>query len=497
MELYLKVRVACDGGMSQREASRHFGISRDTVRKMMTYSVPPGYRRQAPVRRPKLEAFIPIIDGWLEGDRTVPRKQRHTAKRVFDRLRDEHGFAGGYTIIKDYMRERGRRGQEVFVPLAHPAGHGQADFGEAVVVIGGVEQKAHFFVLDLPHSDACYVRAYPAAVAEAWVDGHVQAFAFFGAVPQSIVYDNDRCLVAKILPDGTRKRATLFSGFLSHYLVRDRYGRPGKGNDKGSVEGLVGYARRNFMVPIPCFATWDDFNLWLEDQCRKRQGDRLRGENETIGERLQRDLAAMRPLPASPFDACDQASGRVSSQALVRYRTNDYSVPVAHGHHDVWIRGYVDEVVIGCGGETIARHPRSYEREEVVFDPLHYLPLIEQKINALDQAAPLQGWELPEAFATLRRLMEARMGKQGRRAYVQVLRLLESFDLADLHAAVKQALHLGAVSFDAVKHLVLCRAERRPPKLDLDIYPYLPRATVEKTSAKAYMRLLDREGEPA
>nr|WP_281406770.1 IS21 family transposase [Aminobacter sp. MDW-2] len=493
----MKVRVACDGGMSQREAARHFGISRDTVRKMMAYSVPPGYRRQAPVRRPKLEAFILIIDRWLDEDRTVPRKQRHTAKRVFDRLRDEHGFTGGYTIIKDYMRDRERRGQEMFVPLAHPAGHAQADFGEAMVVIGGVEQKAHFFVLDLPHSDACYVRAYPGAVAEAWVDGHIHAFAFFGAVPQSIVYDNDRCLVAKILPDGTRKRAALFSGFLSYYLIRDRYGRPGKGNDKGSVEGLVGYARRNFMVPIPRFASWDAFNLWLEEQCSKRQGDRLRGESETIGERLQRDLAAMRPLPASPFEACDQASGRVSSQALVRYRTNDYSVPVAFGHQDVWIRGYVDEVVIGCGGEIIARHPRSYEREEVVFDPLHYLPLIEQKINALDQAAPLQGWELPEAFTTLRRLMEARMGKQGRRAYVQVLRLLESFDLADLHAAVKQALHLAAISFDAVKHLVLCRAERRPPRLDLDIYPYLPRATVETTSAKAYMRLLDREEEPA
>jgi len=483
--------------MSQREASRHFGISRDTVRKMMAYSVPPGYRRQAPVRRPKLDPFIPIIDQWLEADRTVPRKQRHTAKRVFDRLRDEHGFTGGYTIIKDYMRDRERRGQEMFVPLAHPAGHAQADFGEAVVVIGGVEQKARFFVLDLPHSDACYVRAYPAAVAEAWVDGHIHAFAFFGAVPQSIVYDNDRCLVAKILPDGTRQRASLFSGFLSHYLIRDRYGRPGKGNDKGSVEGLVGYARRNFMVPIPHFASWDAFNLWLEEQCRKRQGDRLRGESETIGERLLRDLAAMRPLPASPFEACDQASGRVSSQALVRYRTNDYSVPVAFGHQDVWIRGYVDAVVIGCGGEIIARHPRSYERKEIVFDPLHYLPLIEQKINALDQAAPLQGWELPEAFTTMRRLMEARMGKQGRRAYVQMLRLLESFDLADLHAAVKQALHLGAISFDAVKHLVLCRAERRPPRLDLDIYPYLPRATVEKTSARAYMRLLDREEEPA
>jgi hypothetical protein len=304
--------------------------------------------------------------------------------------------------------------------------------------------------------------------------------------------------VAKILPDGTRKRARLFSGFLSHYLIRDRYGRPGKGNDKGNVEGLVGYSRRNFMVPIPQFATWHAFNIWLEEQCRKRQRDRLRGENETIGERLQRDLAAMRALPASPFDACDQASAKVTSQSLVRYKTNDYSVPVAYGHQDVWVRGYVDEVVIGCHGEIIARHPRSWEREDVVFDPVHYLPLIEQKINSLDQAAPLQGWDLPEEFATLRRLMEARMNKHGRREYVQVLRLMESFELADLHAAVKKAIELGAIGFDAVKHLILCRVERRPPRLDLSIYPYLPKATVETTSAKSYMRLLDGvDGEEA
>ena len=155
-------------------------------------------------------------------------------------------------------------------------------------------------------------------------------------------------------------------------------------------------------------------------------------------------------------------------------------------------------MVIGCRGEIIARHPRSWEREDVVFDPVHYLPLIEQKINALDQAAPLQGWDLPDEFATLRRLMEGRMAKHGRREYVQVLRLLESFDFADLHAAVKQAIQLGAIGFDAVKHLVLCRVERRPPRLDLSIYPYLPRATVEKTSAKAYMRLLSSDaGEAA
>jgi transposase len=139
---------------------------------------------------------------------------------VFERLRDEHAFTGGYTIVKDYIREHRRRGREMFVPLHHPPGHAQADFGEAVVMIGGVERTAHFFAFDLPHSDASFVRAYPAATAEAWVDGHVHAFAFFGRVPQSVLYDNDRCLVTRILPDGTRKRARLFSGFLSHYRKR-------------------------------------------------------------------------------------------------------------------------------------------------------------------------------------------------------------------------------------------------------------------------------------
>jgi transposase len=476
--------------MSARRAALHFGISRDSVRKMLSFSVPPGYRRTAEIKRPKLDGFTEIIDAWLAEDQGRNRKQRHTAKRVLERLRDEHGFSGGYTIVKDYIRARERRGREMFVPLSHPPGHAQADFGEAMAIIGGVEQKAHFFAFDLPHSDACFVRAYPAATSEAWVDGHVHAFTFFGRVPMSVLYDNDRCLVASILPDGTRKRAKLFSGFLSHYLIRDRYGRPGKGNDKGGVEGLVGYARRNFMVPVPRFASWDEFNAWLEERCRRRQADTLRGHGETIGQRLDRDLEAMADLPAAPFDACDQTSGRVSSQALVRYKTNDYSVPVAYGHRDVWLRGYVDRVVIGCRGEIIARHPRSYDREDMVFDPIHYLPLLEKKINALDQAAPLAEWDLPPEFQTLRRLMEARMLKAGRREYVQVLRLLETFDLDDLHVAVRTALRMGTIGFDAIKHLVLCQIEKRPPKLDLDVYPYLPRANVETTSAASYMCLI-------
>ena len=262
----------------------------------------------------------------------------------------------------------------MFVPLSHPPGHAQADFGEADAIIAGVKYRAHFFVMTLPHSDACFVAAYPAATTEAWLDGHNRAFVFFGGVPQSILYDNDKCLVSRILSDGTRQRTRAFSGLQSHYLFEDRYGRPGK--------------------------------------------------------------------------------------------------------------------VIGCGAGIIARHPRSYDREDMVFDPIHYLALLEHKIGALDQAAPLAGWELPDAFPTLRRLLEARMGKAGKREYVQVLRLLETFDLEVLHGAVKDALRLGAIGYDAVKHLVLCRIERRPPKLDLDIYPYLPRANVATTAAASYMSLL-------
>jgi len=399
-------------------------------------------------------------------------------------------FTGGYTIVKDYVRSQKRGSKEMFVPLSHPAGHAQADFGEALVVIGGVEQKAYFFAFNLPHSDACYIRAYQAANTEAWLDGHVHAFAFFGSVPQSILYDNDRCLVAKIMPDGTRKRTQRFSALLSHYMIDDRYGRPGKGNDKGKVEGLVGYARRNFMVPMPRFASWDAFNEYLEEPCLARQEDILRGPKASIGERLEADLAAMQELPAAPFEACDLQSGQVTSTSMVRYRGNDYSVPVAYGHRDVWIKGFVGRVVIGCVAEVIAAHPRSYESGDMVYDPVHYLPLIEHKIMAFDQAAPLQGWELPDAFATIQRLLEARQGKTGKREYVQVLRLLERFEMEELHGAIKDALRMGAISFDAIKHLVLCRVEHRPPRLDLDTYPFLPRMNVATTSASAYMSLL-------
>ena len=187
-----------------------------------------------------------------------------------------------------------------------------------------------------------------------------------------------------------------------------------------------------------------------------------------------------------PFGVTDVTLG--SSQALVRYETNDYSVPVEYGHRQVLLKAFVWEVVISCSSEVIARHPRSYDREEMIFNPLHYLALLEQKTNALDQAAPLQGWQLPEEFLELRRQMEARLGKRGRREYVQVLRLLETFSMAEVGAGVRQALRFPAISFDAVKHLVLCSIEQRPARLDLENYPHLPLAKVALTRAADYQQ---------
>ena len=241
---------------------------------------------------------------------------------------------------------------------------------------------------------------------------------------------------------------------------------------------------------MPSFQSFEALNAHLEQRCLERMDAQLRGHTETIGQRMERNLDARLPRPAVPYDACDKQASRVSSLSLVRYKTNDYSAPVAFGHRDVLVKGYVAEVVISCGAAVIARHPRSYERDDFVFDPIHYLPQLEQKTAALDQAAPLQGWQLPEEFATLRRLLESRMGRRGKREFVQVLRLLETFSHQEVHHAVQDALRLGAISFDAVKHLLLCRLEGRPPRLDLDLYPYLPRVSVKTTSARDYMALL-------
>ena len=284
VELYAAVRLAVvDEGLSHHEAGRRFGIDRRTVKKMLSYSAPPGYRRTKPVRRPKLDGFTGIVDAILEADTDpdVPRKQRHTAHRIFERLRDEHGFSGGYTIVKDYVRSRRQSTREAFVPLHHPPGHAQVDFGEATVEVGGRREKVAFFCLILPHSNVWFVKAYPRETTEAFLDGHVSAFAFLGGVPRSILYDNTTLAVARILGDGTRRRTQAFAHLQSHYLFRDRFGRPGcqrrlKIRPKGGAKD--------------CHLGW-----WSDLGVRLGVGDAVRGFFGGSGQRSHAELKRSAP----------------------------------------------------------------------------------------------------------------------------------------------------------------------------------------------------------
>lgn len=497
VDLYAKVRRAVMvEGISAREAARRFGLSRKTIAKMLEHAVPPGYqRKEAPVS-PKLGPFIGIIHQILMDDRQVLKKQRHTAQRIFERLRDEHGYPGGYTVVREFVAKERLRQQEAFIPLAHPPGQAQVDFGQADIYLNGVLTRIHYFCLDLPHSDAIFVKAYPAETTEAFQDGHACAFIWLGGVPRSILYDNTKIAVARILRGGKRECTKAFKELRSHYLFESRFGRPAKGNDKGKVEGLVGYVRRNFMVPLPRVSSLDELNQRLLEKCNKRQQAVLRGHKESIAQRLVRDRQQLLPLPA-PFDCCEKVATRVNSLSLVRYRCNDYSVPSRYAHQSVLVRGYVDRVEIACASEVIARHARCYDKQSFIYDPLHYLALLEKKPNALAQAAPLQHWSLPHEFDRLRRLLEARLGRAGRKEYIQVLRLMETFGEEEVAVAIEQALRLSAISYDAVKHLVLAQYERRIPRLDLSAYPFLPQAEVGMTDARAYLALLSQRAQEA
>ena len=291
MELYVAVRlVVVDEGLSHHEAVRRFGIDRRTAKKMLSYS--------APVRRPKLEGFTGVI---LETDRVEPRKQRHTVQKIFERLRDAHGFTGSYTIVKDNARSRRQSARGAFVPRHHPLGHAQVDVGEAVVDLRGQRETVAFLCLTLPPSKVWFVKAYPRETTEACLSGDVSALALLGGVTRSTLYDNTTLAVARILGGGERCRTQAFSHFRSHTLFRGRCGWPGK------VEALVKTARCRFIVPVPKVPELDALNARPLARCLERL-DTLEAGEQAVA--LLGDLDALRDLPAVPFEACEHRPGQ-------------------------------------------------------------------------------------------------------------------------------------------------------------------------------------------
>jgi transposase len=485
----IRRRVLVDG-LSRRAACRAYGIHWKTLRKILTHPEPPGYRRTRPRRTSILEPLLPVVHQILRDDKKAPRKQRHTAVRIYRRLRDEHGYRGGLTVVKDAVRAWRGRNAEVFVPLAHPPGEAQADFGEAEVTLDGRPAKVAVFVMTLPYSDALFCCAFPRECTEAFLEGHVRAFAFFGGVPRRISYDNLKIAVAKIVGSRQRKVTGEFLRLASHHLFEAHFCLVRRPNEKGHVETLVSYARRNFLVPVPCLRDGlEGLNARLEADCRADLSRRLRGKPATKGELLAEERAALLPLPAEALTAARVEQPHADSLSLVRFDTNDYSVPTGFAHRRVTAIGTVDAVRIAVGDRVVAVHRRSWGREGVFYDPVHYLALLERKPGALDFAAPLEGWKLPVCFGVLRRRLEAEFGGPGTRQFIKVLRLLEGASLPELARAIERALELGTADADAVRLILEHRRERPAGLFCLDGRPHLKLVGVPAPDLSAYASL--------
>lgn len=489
MQLWTDVRRrVLTEGLSKRQACREYGLHWHTLTKILEHSEPPGYRRAGPRRKPKLERFLPIIHEILQQDRTAPPKQRHTAKRIYDRLRAEHGYDGGETIVRDAVRAWRQRQAEVYMPLVHPPGEAQVDFGHARIILNHTEIKAALFVMTLMYSDAFFCCLFPRECSETFLEGHRRAFDFFGGAPTRISYDNARTAVAKLVGPRRRELTRDFLRLQSHYLFDAHFCLVRRPNEKGQVEGLVGYSRRNFLVPVPHTSGFEQINAELEQQCRADLERRLRGRGATKAQLLAEERAALRALPPQRFEARRVAHGQADSLSLVRFDRNSYSVPTAYAHQNVTVVGGVEQVKIVCRDQLVATHPRCWGREHTEFDPLHYLALLERKPGALDFARPLQAWRLPACFDVLRRRLEAQL-EQGTREYVKVLRLLEKATIPQLADAIEQTLAIDALSVDAVRVILEGRRERPVGVFNLDDRPHLKLVRVQAPDLGAYRSL--------
>src|SRR5438309_3707628 len=313
----IRRRVLADG-LSGRAACREYKIHWKTLQKILDNPQPPGYTRTKPRRSSILDPLLPVVHQILEDDKKAPRKQRHTAKRIFDRLRAEHDYRGGLTTVKDAVRAWRLRSAEAFVPLAHPPGEAQADFGQAEVTLDGQATTVALFVMTLPYSDAVFTCAFPRECTEAFLEGHVRAFAFFGGVPRRISYDNLKIAVARITGSRQRKLTDAFLRLKSHYLFESHFCLVRRPNEKGHVETLVGFARRNFLVPVPvAHGGLEGLNARLEADCRAGLARRLRGKPASKAELLAEERAAMLPLPAEAFTAARVEQTAADSLSLV------------------------------------------------------------------------------------------------------------------------------------------------------------------------------------
>jgi transposase len=442
-------------GWPIRKIARQLEVSRQTVRKVLASSAePPRYQQNVPRPRPVMGPYLPVIERWLKADETAPRKQRHTAKRVHDRLVEEYDFRGSQVTVRRAVRAlRGRR-VEMFVPLeAVPGKVAQADFGQAQVLVAGTMQKVFIFCLRAKHSKVPFAVAYPTEKLEAFLDGHTKGLEFFGGVFSEIWYDNPKTAVSKILVGPDRIEHEHFSRLRAHYLFDSSFCTPGEAHEKGSVENLVGYVRRNALVPASKpFASLEAVNAHLRAFCER---ERVRNAAAWALEET-----ALGSLPIHPFRAATSRPVSVSKTALVCIDHNRYSVPAVHSGRLLRAEVYADKVEIYADAVLVASHPRSYLRGESFLELSHYLPAFERKPRAAAACAALH--QADPVFMRARDLLLREPG--GYRVFAQILMLGMRFDLGVLAEALRECLASGRLSVEAVHQRCLNLTHTTPER---------------------------------
>lgn len=392
MEIYGEIRRMRLEGFSQRQIAGALCISRNTVKKYWDGGSVPwerkDYARRASVMTEEVAAFI--RNCLKEDAESHAKKQHHTARRIYDRLVDECGFNGGETTVRRFVQELRQKTQEVFVPLAFPAGDAvQIDWGEATIYLQNHKTTVNLFCARLCYSDAPIVIAYRRQNEESFLEALVRVFQYYGGVPKKVIFDNGKVAVKDGFGAHANKQAG-YTALSAHYGFEAVFCNPASGNEKGLVEGLVGYIRRNVCVPIPKVDSMEELNRALEDKCVKYLAHQIRGKDEPVGELYRKEQSLLYPLPAYPFDPCKRATGRVDRYSTVRFDTNSYSVPVRYCGKDVSVKATPETVCIYLDGVCIAQHRRNLDKNQTVYMLEHYLPLLEKKGRAIFYAKPVR-----------------------------------------------------------------------------------------------------------
>ncbi len=485
---------------SIRQIARETGHTRKTIRKVLAGWEPKYRRRQEPAAR-VMDAIAPIIDGWLRADHDAPTKQRHTAHRIWTRLVDEYGFTGAESTVRRWVREHkvqlGWSPVTAVLPLdPEIAQEAEVDWGVAWVRMAGQDRQVRLFCMRSRYSGLAFVRAYPAERQEMFLDGHLRAFTFYGGVFPILVYDNLTTAVRRILQGKARIEQEQFVTFRSYYTFQARFCNPAQGREKGGVEGLVGFARRNFLVPIPEVKDFDELNERLLSRCLA-QGSRCiggRDDRRTIAQRHQAEQPRLLPLPDRPFENTKVLAVRISPYQTAQVERNRYSVPTAYVSRWLWAHVGCDRVALYADARQVATHPRRFGIGQWQLDPLHYLDVLEQRVGAFEAARPIRAWR-PSWPAQYERMLEGlrrRHGEShGTREFVRILKLHRDVPAARLADAVAEALRLQTYSLEAVRHLLRCQEPVvDPAPLGADLLPGITDLVIAQTDVGRYDRLL-------